>query len=162
MLGTTPGLPLPTPWLQAVSFIATPPHWGPQMEPGVKHLQESLPFLSQSPPCFLPRTGQVHTHPWPTHLRCRSSKHLWALERTTPLTSRKAGAGTVRPPLTQRMWVLIPEVETDTYPIDVPLAVAAVAASREGVILSIKLLWLVKQGKQCRERKAEKLPRSPS
>ena len=33
------------------------------------------------------------------------------------------------------MWVIIPETEAETYPIDVPLAVVAVAASREGVIL---------------------------
>jgi hypothetical protein len=53
-------------------------------------------------------------------------------------------------------------METETYPIDVPLAVVAVAASREGVILSIKLLWLVKQDKQSHEWKAENLPETLS
>lgn len=34
-----------------------------------------------------------------------------------------------------------------TYPVDVPLAVVTVAASREGVVLPIKLLWLLRQEK---------------
>lgn len=45
------------------------------------------------------------------------------------------------------MWVIVPQMKTGTYPIDIPLAVVTVAASREGVILSIKLLWLLKQDK---------------
>lgn len=42
---------------------------------------------------------------------------------------------------------IVPKVKTGTYPTDIPLAVVTVAASREGVILSIKLLWLSKQDK---------------
>lgn len=84
------------------------------------------------------------------------------MEQMGLLTFRKTGAETVRPPLTQCTWVIIPKTETGTYPIDVPLAVVAVAASREGVILSIKLLWLVKQDKQSHGWKAESLPETLS
>ena len=130
----------------------------------MKHLQKPLPFsLGLLVPTLLfSRAGQVHTHSHPTHLNCGFSKQLCGLEQMALLTSRKTGAETVRPSLTQCMWVIIPKMETETYPIDVPLAVVAVAASREGVILSIKLLWLVKQDKQSHEWKAENLPKSLS
>lgn len=114
------------------------------------------------PTWFFSRAGQVHTHSHPTHLNCGFSKHLCGLEQMGLLTSRKTGAETARPPLTQCMWVIIPKTETGTYPIDVPLAVVAVAASREGVILSIKLLWLVKQDKQSHGWEAESLPETLS
>lgn len=132
------------------------------MESGGKHLQEALSFPLSVFALLFSSIGQVHPHPWPTHLSRRFSKHLCAQEQTTLLRSREAGARTVRPLLTQCMWVISPKMETGTYPIDIPLAVVAVAASREGVILSIKLLWLVKQDKQCHEWKAAKLPEAHS
>lgn len=56
-------------------------------------------------------------------------------------------------PLTSRGWGgsgtrgTVSKTKT-TYPIDVPLAVVTVAASREGVILSVKLLRLLKQDQE--------------
>lgn len=53
-------------------------------------------------------------------------------------------------------------MKTGTYPGDVSLAVVIVAASREGAILSIKLLWLLKQDTQRVESGRQKSSQKPA